>query len=40
MLTSNKATMGHSFQNTIQTNIAAWLIAAAVLAMVASCCIT
>ena len=33
MLTSSEAIMGRSFKNTLPTNIAAWLIAAAVLAI-------
>ncbi len=33
MLTSSEAIMGRAFKNTLLTNIAAWLIAAAVLAI-------
>ena len=33
MLTSSEAVMGRAFKNTLPTNIAAWLIAAAVLAI-------
>ena len=33
MLTSSEAVMGRAFKNTLPTNIAAWFIAAAVLAI-------